>query len=112
MESDEEPTITTDTTTPSNGATETRPKVEDENSDAIGSAVVARVPAFFGVRYFTHFPGHTLAVTGNHPDLGSWGGLTEDEYWTGTMRLPSMSQVERKFVVVGEGGGGPTLGWV
>ena len=109
-EPDAEPTTTTDpTTTPPNGATETSPAFEDENSHTIGPAVEAKIPVSFGVRYFTHSPGQTLAVTGNHPGLGGWAGFlpleeTDDGYWTRTVHLPSMIQVEWKFVVVNEEG--------
>ncbi|CAL8317995.1 unnamed protein product [Lota lota] len=108
-EPDEVPTITTDTATRSNMATETSQTFEDENSDTMCSVIVAKVPVSFGIQYFTHSPGQNLAVTGNHQDLGSWTGFLpleekEDGYWSRTMRLPSMIQVEWKFVVVDEAG--------
>ncbi|CAL8384685.1 unnamed protein product [Gadus morhua 'NCC'] len=108
-EPDEIPIITTDTTTPPNIVTESSQTFEDENPDTTGSIIVATVPVSFGVRYFTHSPGQNLAVTGDHQDMGSWTGFIpleekENGYWSRTMRLPSMMQVEWKFVVMDEAG--------
>lgn len=67
-----------------------------------------KVSVTFRVQYRTQWPHQTVAVTGNHPELGGWKGFiplekVEEDHWSGVVSLPSDSQVEWKFVLLEQG---------
>ncbi|GAA6082513.1 uncharacterized protein stbd1 isoform X1 [Tachysurus ichikawai] len=60
------------------------------------------------VHYVTHSPRQTLAVTGNHHNLGAWKRYVplmkaEDGFWFCSIIFPMYIQVEWKFVLVEDG---------
>lgn len=62
----------------------------------------------FRVQYHTQSPYQTLAVTGDHPELGNWKGFVPLEkvgegHWSAVVSLPTESHVEWKFVLLDKG---------
>lgn len=62
----------------------------------------------FRVHYDTQSPYQTVALTGDHPDLGSWKGFVplekvEEGHWSAVVSLPADSHVEWKFVLLDKG---------
>lgn len=62
----------------------------------------------FRVQYHTQSPHQTVAVTGDHPELGSWRGFVPLEevaegQWSAVVSLPTESHLEWKFVLLDKG---------
>lgn len=62
----------------------------------------------FRVQYHTQSPYQTVAVTGDHPDLGNWKEFlplekVKEGQWSAVVSLPTESQVEWKFVLLDQG---------
>nr|XP_046231566.1 uncharacterized protein stbd1 [Scatophagus argus] len=111
-------TVTTciDTTDipPSTEVKQTSPlSLADENTETNKKVVAVQpmpqnVNVTFRVHYFTQSPYQTVAVTGNHQELGNWKGFiplerVKDGHWATVVTLPTESHVEWKFVVLEKG---------
>lgn len=62
----------------------------------------------FRVHYHTRSPYQTLAVTGDHPELGNWEEFVplekvEEGHWSTVVSLPTESHVEWKFLLLDKG---------
>ncbi|XP_028273996.1 uncharacterized protein stbd1 [Parambassis ranga] len=62
----------------------------------------------FRIHYLPHSPFQTVAITGDHKELGNWKGFVpleraKDGHWATVVSLPTDSHVEWKFVVLDKG---------
>lgn len=64
----------------------------------------------FRVHYRTQSPQQTVAVTGDHPELGGWKEFlplekeeVKEDHWSAVVSLPSDSRLQWKFVLVEQG---------
>lgn len=62
----------------------------------------------FRIHYLPHSPFQTVAITGDHKELGNWKGFipmerAKDGHWATVVSLPTDSHVEWKFVVLDKG---------
>lgn len=84
--------------------------VEEFESGAFASRIqnIKTLKVRFRVHYVTHCLRQTLAVTGNHHNLGAWKSFvpmkTEKHgFWVCTIIFPISIQVEWKFILVEDG---------
>lgn len=102
------PDVPPSTEAPQNGTLFTDESMEHYKKVVAVPPMPQNVNVTFRVHYHTQSPYQTVAVTGDHPELGNWKEFiplekVKEGHWSTVVSLPTESHVEWKFVLLDKG---------